>query len=200
VQFFDWSIQDNTITLNHAAPNEAGNYSVIITSPYGSVTSIVASLTFQLPQAEWVNVQMLADGQLRMTVAGDAGRVVTLQGTFDFFHWANLGTFTNFTGTLILTNQMPSGRNAYFYRTVQQQSVSTISVSAPHFSSATLLPSRNVMLQMNGVPGTVWQLQGSPDLAHWGNYGLFTNQTGIQTITNTPFGGGNSYFYRLKQP
>ena len=200
MKFFDWSIQDNTLTLNHVVQNQLGNYSVIITSPYGSVTSIVASLTLQLPQVELVRVQLLSTGLLRMTITGDAGRVLALQGTFDFFHWANLGTYTNLTGLLVLTNQRPSSRNAYFYRTVQQQSASTVGVSAPHFSSTTLLPNRNVILQMNAVPGTAWQLQGSPDLAHWGNYGLFTNQTGTQIITNSPFGGANVYFFRLKQP
>ena len=48
--------------------------------------------------------------------------------------------------------------------------------------------------------GTGWQLQGSPNLWHWSNYGLLTNQTGTMAITNAPFGRPAGYCYRVVQP
>jgi hypothetical protein len=37
-----------TFTVNNIGVANAGNYTVVITSPYGSVTSVVATLTVQL--------------------------------------------------------------------------------------------------------------------------------------------------------
>jgi hypothetical protein len=61
---------------------------------------------------------ILADGQLRTTMLGEPGLAVTLQGTPDLFQWADLGSYVNQTGTLVITNAPPAGYNAYFYRTV----------------------------------------------------------------------------------
>jgi hypothetical protein len=61
---------------------------------------------------------VLSDGHLRMTIIGEPGLAFTLQGTPDLFYWADLGSYTNQTGTLVLTNVPPAGQNAYFYRTV----------------------------------------------------------------------------------
>jgi uncharacterized delta-60 repeat protein len=154
----------------------------------------------QLPYTETVGVQALADGQLRITISGSAGRQITLQGSPDLFHWANLGLYTNVAGTLVLTNQKPSGRTAYFYRTLQSQPILPTGFPAPSLGSVALATDGKVKFQLNSTPGSAWRLQGSPDLLHWGDYGLQTNQSGIMNITNTPFGLPMSYFYRAKQP
>jgi hypothetical protein len=36
---------DPTLTLNNVTPNNSGNYTAVITSPYGSVTSSIVTLT-----------------------------------------------------------------------------------------------------------------------------------------------------------
>ena len=38
-----------TLTLNNVGATNAGNYTVVVTSPYGSVTSVVATLTVAAP-------------------------------------------------------------------------------------------------------------------------------------------------------
>jgi sugar lactone lactonase YvrE len=40
---------DATLVLANVTPNHAGGYSVVVTSPYGSVTSVVATLTVEAP-------------------------------------------------------------------------------------------------------------------------------------------------------
>ena len=49
-----------TFTLNNVGATNAGNYTVVITSPYGSVTSAVAALTVLLPPA--IVVQPVSQG------------------------------------------------------------------------------------------------------------------------------------------
>jgi hypothetical protein len=66
-----------------------------------------------------IEAQMLGTGQMRITITGNAGRVLNLQGTPDLFHWAVLGRYTNQGGTMPITN-VPFGRPACcFYRVAQ---------------------------------------------------------------------------------
>jgi hypothetical protein len=78
------------------------------------------------------SVRLAGTGQLRTTIVGTPGRVFTLQGTLDLFHWADLATYTNVTGTLLLTNYLQAGRNAYFYRTAFRAGVSPPALPTPN--------------------------------------------------------------------
>lgn len=71
---------------------------------------------------------------------------------------------------------------------------------APSLSGALRLPDGRIRFQLNSTAGSAWQVQGSPDLRHWGNYDLLTNQTGTMLITNAPYRQPASYFYRVVQP
>ena len=51
-----------TLVLTNVSTNNAGNYAVVITSPYGSVTSAVAALTVVIPPA--IVVQPASQGVL----------------------------------------------------------------------------------------------------------------------------------------
>lgn len=91
-------------------------------------------------------------------------------------------------------------RRAYFYRTMSVALTNPPPVAAPSLSGALRLPGSRVCFQLNSTAGTGWQLQGSPNLWHWSNYGLLTNQTGTMAITNAPFGRPAGYCYRVVQP
>jgi len=152
------------------------------------------------------SVAMAANGptgsrQLRTTITGLPGRILTLQGTPDLFHWANLGSYTNQSGVLVITNGLPAGRNEYLYRTVFNAVTNQPAVAVPSLSGAKLLPDGRVRFQLNSIPASQWQVEGSPDLFHWGNYGIITNPSGVLQITNTPYNhNSNAYFYRVVQP
>jgi len=139
-------------------------------------------------------------GELRTTIIGLPGRVFTLQGGPDLFHWANLGVYSNETGTLVLTNPPPAGRDDYFYRTVLRTGTNSPAVPSPSLGGVELLPHGKVRIQLNSTAGSVWRVEGSPDLSHWGNYGVVTNPSGTLPITNTPYMKPGVYFYRVAQP
>lgn len=141
-----------------------------------------------------------ADGSVRATITGVPGRELTLQGSPDLFHWADLSRLTNQTGLLIITNSPPAGRSAYFYRTAFRPATNPPVLPRPVLSSPLVMADGRARFQLDAAPGSAWRIEGSPDLFHWGNYGIVTNPSGTLAITNTPFSKPPVYFHRAAQP
>ena len=53
---------------------------------------------------EALQADRLAARQIQITLTGNPGRALNLQGTPDLFHWAVLGRYTNQSRTLVITN------------------------------------------------------------------------------------------------
>ena len=71
------------LSLNNVAATNAGNYDVIVTSPYGSVTSSIASLTLYLPP--FITLQPTS---VAAPVGGSASLNVAVSGTAPFsYQW-----------------------------------------------------------------------------------------------------------------
>jgi hypothetical protein len=159
--------EGSSLTLASVQPADAGNYSVVVSNQYGSVTSVVATLMVLPAIPETVSPQLMGGNQMRFTITGTPGRVLHLQGSPDLFHWAILGTYTNQSGTLLITNPLPSGHPAYFFRTeFVPDAVPSSSVPAPTLASPARLPNQTLRFELHATPGSVWQLQGSPDIFH----------------------------------
>ena len=175
----------------------------IVAKPAGQrvqpLAQVSGALTVSSPR-DVLTITLAGKGQLCTTVSGVPGRTFTLQGTPDFFHWADLGSYTNQTGTLVLTNFLRVGRDLYFYRTLFQPPTTPYAFPAPNLSGVAMLTNGRTTFQLNSTAGSAWRVEGSPDLVHWGNYGVVTNQSGTIPITNTPFGKPRDYFYRAAQP
>lgn len=189
----------STLAVSSVSGSDAGSYSVVFTNAQGSCTSAVAVLTV-LPPERFVSITLESGGRLRTTVVGPPERSFTLQRSPDSFHWADLGLYANRTGTLMLTNDQPAGRNACFYRTVFRPGATPPAVPAPSLSGMALLADGRVRFRLESAAGTAWRVEGSPDLIHWGNYGVVTNPSGSLTVTNTPVARPSVYFYRVVQP
>jgi hypothetical protein len=195
-----WLQGQPILKMNDLNPADGGDYRVIVSNPSGSVTSIVAAITVTLPVAvESLMIEPLAGKQMRLSVTGQSGRGLTLQGSPDLFHWANLGRYTNTSGTLVLTSALPSGQDAYFYRTMFRDGTNPF-VPPPNLNDAWLLPNGRMRFQLNASPASRWTLEGSPDLQHWGSYGQLTNFGSSLQVTNKARGTPPAYFYRVVQP
>ena len=87
-----------TLVLSNATVTNAGNYSVVITSPYGSVTSAVVSLTVTIPTTP---PQIIASGpgfgfltnQFGFNLNGAYGQTIVVDGSTNLLDWTPL--FTN---------------------------------------------------------------------------------------------------------
>ena len=90
-----------TLTLSNVLAGNAGSYSVVVSSPYGSVTSAVAALTVTIPTTA---PQIVAgDGycgfltnQFGFNLSGAFGQTIVVDGSADLVHWTPL--FTNTCG------------------------------------------------------------------------------------------------------
>jgi sugar lactone lactonase YvrE len=86
-----------TLALANVSTNNAGNYTVVITGPYGSVTSAVAALTVALSAPQIVT----GDGcfgfmtnQFGFNISGAFGQTIVVDGSVDLVHWTPLCTNT----------------------------------------------------------------------------------------------------------
>ena len=67
-----------TLTLNNVTTNNVGNYRVIVTSPSGSVTSVVATLTVTLGSPAFASTVLNLDGSLTLNLTGLSGNTSRL--------------------------------------------------------------------------------------------------------------------------
>jgi sugar lactone lactonase YvrE len=97
-----------TLTVSNVSVGNAGNYTVVVTSPYGSATSEVAVLTITIPRTP---PQIITgDGsfgfqsnQFGFNLNGAVGQTIVVDGSTDLVGWAPL-----FTNTVV-------GNPFYFY-------------------------------------------------------------------------------------
>jgi len=95
-----------TLTLTNLSLANAGNYSVVVTSPYGSVTSSVVSLTVIVPPT--IQISNQTNGQFSFTWNAVSNRTYQLQYT------TNLGSpvWTGLGSTVTATNSLGSAADA----------------------------------------------------------------------------------------
>lgn len=141
-----------------------------------------------------------SDGQLQATIIGVPGRVVTLEGTPDLFHWVKLGTYTNVTGELSQPLGAQPGQDVYFYRTTFRSPSGPSAVVESSLGNPQFLSDGRGRFDLRSAPGSRWRIEGSPDLRHWGDYGVVVSPSGTLAITNLPFGNPPAYYYRSAQP
>jgi sugar lactone lactonase YvrE len=166
--------------LNPATTNDAGNYTVIITNAWGSVTSSIATLTVGSPP-----VIISQPQSLTVAAGGFASFNVTASSTppvsYASYQWNFNGTtISGATNTsLVLSNVQPSQTGAYAVLVTNLfgsilSSNAVLTVSLDHFSWGQIPSPRFV-----NTPFSV-TIQAR-DMTN----GIFTNFTGIASLDST---------------
>jgi sugar lactone lactonase YvrE len=86
-----------TLTLNDAGATNAGNYTVIVTSPYGSVTSAVATLHVGVTEPQIIACDAsfgFLTNHFGFNVSAAAGQAIVVDGSTDLVNWTPLCTNT----------------------------------------------------------------------------------------------------------
>jgi hypothetical protein len=95
----------------------AGNYFVVVTNNFGSVTSQVAMLTVELPGFNQITSQLLPNQNLRLSFLGLTGTNYALDRTFNLSpaRWVPQATnHANAEGTLVFTNIPDTATNNFW--------------------------------------------------------------------------------------
>jgi hypothetical protein len=113
-------IQGPTLCLTNVGVGNAGGYDVVVSSPYGSVTSSVVCLILALPPVVLSAPQITGKTDFTFVLSGPAGSNYVLQVSTNLLNWSSVSTSTiPVSGSITLSNAM-SGYNRRFYRAYLQ--------------------------------------------------------------------------------
>lgn len=111
---------DPTLLLKNVSASQAGAYDVVITTPFGSVTSVVVSLTVELPPS--LRATLIDTNSLRLDITGTPGQTNILEAATSLLppiNWQSVATnVTDATGAAAFTNSDLSSHPTLFYRLI----------------------------------------------------------------------------------
>ncbi len=107
-----------TLVLNDVSGGNAGTYRVVVSGPYGSVTSSAVNLTVTLPPL--LAPQITGKTNFTFLLSGPSGSNYVLQASTNLLNWSSVSTSTMpVSGTITMTNVI-IGYNRRFYRVYLQ--------------------------------------------------------------------------------
>jgi hypothetical protein len=113
-------ITNAVLLFSGVQQTNAGNYSVIVSNPIGSVTSVVATLTVTNGGSsslfKMLTVHLLPDGQVQLSVSGNSGERYSLECSTNLLDWALLGDTTNTNGLAQFIDSGNTNVSRRFYR------------------------------------------------------------------------------------
>jgi hypothetical protein len=99
---------------DNAQPVHAGDYSVVISNPFGMITSAVATLTVSVrPQ---LSLPQFVSGAMQFSLSGTPGDRYTVESSTNLLHWTPAATISNVTGQVWYLDLDSTTRPVRFYR------------------------------------------------------------------------------------
>ena len=111
----------NTLSFANAGITNAGNYSVIVSSAYGSVTSAVVSLTITVPRTPPLIIAGdssfgFLNNQFGFNITGDFGQTIVVEGSSNLLDWIPVSTNTMGDVPIYFVDPTSGGLPMRFYR------------------------------------------------------------------------------------
>jgi len=107
------------LTLNSVGSANGGNYTVVITSPYGSVTSVVAVLDIGMAKPQIIAGDAsfgFLTNRFGFNLSGTAGQTIIVEGSSDLVNWTPLCTNTVGGGPCYFCDPACTNFGRRFYR------------------------------------------------------------------------------------
>ncbi len=193
----------STYVISSAQPSQAGNYWVIVTNNYGSVTSAVRTLTVISPPA------ITGQPQNQSVAPGsNATFTVTATGGNLSYQWLfNAGTIGGATASSYTVGGAQTN-NAGNYSVVVTNTAGTVTSSnalltvtppqPPQFLSVTVLSNGLVQMVLSGQTGSSYAIDGSSNLANWNPLTNFLITNGTYQFTDVSSTNHAQGFYRAR--
>lgn len=106
--------EGNIFNRLNVQPNHAGDYLVVVSNPFGVVTSSVATLTVSVrPQ---LSPPQIIGGFAQFSLSGTPGDRYTVETSTNLWNWTPVTTVSNVTGQVWYLDSESSVRPAKFYR------------------------------------------------------------------------------------
>ena len=194
-----------TLTITNAQATNAGNYSVIVTNSYGSVTSSAAALTVNFPPS-FTNAPL----SQAVLVTSNVTFTCTPTGTPPLaYRWRHAGTNVSVTATnttLTLTNLAATDGGVYLmivtnnYGSATSAIANLTVVSAPVISSLSVATT-NIILNFSSSTGATYAVERRTNLLSGSWLTALTNLAGngaTKTVTNLGGASATNGFYRVR--
>jgi hypothetical protein len=186
----------STLTLSQTTTNNAGNYLVVISNSYGSVTSSAATLTILSPPVIFGQPVSLTlnCGSLASFSVGAAGTApLAYQWQINGSNLTDGGAISGSQTSGLTLNPVTSANAGSYLAVVTNlygsvtSAVAVLSVTLPGPLplSAMATPPSLILLNWNAVPGQLYQVQYTGDLSS----GFWTNLGPPVTATNMSMTG-----------
>jgi uncharacterized repeat protein (TIGR03803 family) len=108
-----------TLTISNVFVNDPGSYQAVVSSPFGSATSAVATLTVQGLPLFLVNTNAdfgFKSNQFAFNLAGPAGSNAVIYASTNLQSWIPLQTNTLNLGAILITDSAATNYPRRFYR------------------------------------------------------------------------------------
>jgi hypothetical protein len=174
----------SSYTRSNTQPADAGNYSVVLTNAGGSITSVLAALTVNIPPSISVQPQSIA-----VKLTSNATFTVTASGSpAPGYQWrfnnSPIGgaTASSYTRVNVQTNDV--GNYSVLVTNVagslagSDAALTLIPPQPSQFQLITLLPDHTLQLVINGEPGATYAIEVSTNLLDWSTLTNLVNTNG----------------------
>jgi len=191
-----------TLALTNLNPNNAGTYSVLVSSPYGSVTSSIVTLSVVYPAS--ITTQ---PSNVTMNVGDSTNFSLTAAGTAPLaYQWYFTSTAVDVgTNAFLPINNVTPGQAGNYFCIVTNayagvtSSVAMVNVQLPPITPAFTSSNGTFNFTWGAVSNLTYQLQYNLDLTttNWVNLGSPITATNSSVSTTDILGSDAQRFYRV---
>jgi hypothetical protein len=196
--------QSSTLTLNAVDTSKAGNYTVVVANAGGSVTSVVATLTVNVPpgittqpqsltvtQGQSASFSVVASGTAPLSYQWSFNSVALSGATSSTLTLTNVKATDNGNYTMVVTNVAGSVTSA-----VATLTVTNPAPPAPPTIGAAGMTTNGFTFQLSVSVGLTYVILATTNLQDWTPISTNVALTGNVVITDPAATNCSRHFYR----